>query len=112
MRFVTEISLVQSGHIQPTSIENRLVDVYREKPIRLVVKVAVPVKEHPKVKVPILTSKISSICNVPPRMQITNKFLLCRTKKPYWHVSIGIKYPKKTFIYKKVEVCTYKLRAG
>jgi len=43
-----EISLVQSGHIQPTSIENRLVDVYREKPIRLVVKVAVPVKEHPK----------------------------------------------------------------
>ena len=81
MRFVTEISLVQSGHIQPTSIENRLVDVYREKPIRLVVKVAVPVKEHPKVKVPILTSKISSICNVPPRMQITNKFLLCRTKK-------------------------------
>merc|ERR1719206_906215 len=44
-----EISLVQSGHIQPTSSsENKLVDVYREKPIRLVVKVAVPVKEHPK----------------------------------------------------------------
>ena len=29
-------------------------DVYREKPIRLVVKVAVPVKEHPKVKVKLL----------------------------------------------------------
>ena len=26
-----------------------MVDVYREKPIRLVVKVTVPVKEHPKV---------------------------------------------------------------
>ena len=47
----TEISMVQSGHIQPSSsLENKLVDVYREKPIRLVVKVAVPVKEHPKVK--------------------------------------------------------------
>ena len=46
----TEISMVQSGHIQPSSsLENKLVDVYREKPIRLVVKVAVPVKEHPKV---------------------------------------------------------------
>ena len=44
--------MVQSGHIQPTSsLENKLVDVYREKPIRLVVKVAVPVKEHPKVKI-------------------------------------------------------------
>lgn len=44
-----EISMVQSGHIQPSSsLENKLVDVYREKPIRLVVKVAVPVKEHPK----------------------------------------------------------------
>jgi len=41
--------MVQSGHIQPSSsLENKLVDVYREKPIRLVVKVAVPVKEHPK----------------------------------------------------------------
>ena len=27
-----------------------MVDVYREKPIRLVVKVTVPVKEHPKVR--------------------------------------------------------------
>ena len=29
-----------------------MVDVYREKPIRLVVKVTVPVKEHPKVRKP------------------------------------------------------------
>ena len=45
-----EISLVQSGAAPaaPAS-DTRMVDVYREKPIRLVVKVAVPVKEHPKV---------------------------------------------------------------
>lgn len=47
---VTEISLVQSGQSSlPTSCETQMVDVYREKPIRLVVKVSVPVKEHPKV---------------------------------------------------------------
>lgn len=31
--------------------ENRYVDIYREKPIRVAVKVLVPVKEHPKVSV-------------------------------------------------------------
>ena len=42
--------MVQSGQIQASpSSEIKMVDVYREKPIRLVVKVAVPVKEHPKV---------------------------------------------------------------
>ena len=47
---VSEISLVQSGQSSlPTSCETQMVDVYREKPIRLVVKVTVPVKEHPKV---------------------------------------------------------------
>merc|ERR1719232_1729225 len=44
-----EISLVQSGAANvPSSCETQMVDVYREKPIRLVVKVTVPVKEHPK----------------------------------------------------------------
>ena len=47
---ITEISLLQSGQSQaPTNCEVQMVDVYREKPIRLVVKVTVPVKEHPKV---------------------------------------------------------------
>ena len=47
---ITEISLLQSGQAQaPTNCEVQMVDVYREKPIRLVVKVTVPVKEHPKV---------------------------------------------------------------
>ena len=31
--------------------DRRLLDVYREKPVRLTVRIAVPVKEHPKVKV-------------------------------------------------------------
>ena len=46
----SEISLAQSGAASlPSSCETQMVDVYREKPIRLVVKVTVPVKEHPKV---------------------------------------------------------------
>lgn len=44
----TEIQRVQqSGKIPPR--ENRYVDIYREKQIRVNVKVLVPVKEHPKV---------------------------------------------------------------
>ena len=47
---LSEISLVQSGATNvPTGCDTQMVDVYREKPIRLVVKVMVPVKEHPKV---------------------------------------------------------------
>ena len=30
--------------------DRRLLDVYREKPVRLTVRIAVPVKEHPKVR--------------------------------------------------------------
>ena len=49
----SEISLAQSGAASlPSSCETQMVDVYREKPIRLVVKVTVPVKEHPKVRKP------------------------------------------------------------
>ena len=55
MLSLSEISLVQSGAAGlsiPSSCETQMVDVYREKPIRLVVKVTVPVKEHPKVRKP------------------------------------------------------------
>ena len=46
-----EIGLGQSGHAGPAlDSERRLLDVYREKPVRLTVRIAVPVKEHPKVK--------------------------------------------------------------
>ena len=46
-----EIGLCQSGHAGPAlDSERRLLDVYREKPVRLTVRIAVPVKEHPKVK--------------------------------------------------------------
>ena len=52
-----EISLLQSGQTQATPhCEGQMVDVYREKPIRLVVKVTVPVKEHPKVNTETLIS--------------------------------------------------------
>ena len=54
MLSLSEISLVQSGAAGlsiPSSCETQMVDVYREKPIRLVVKVTVPVKEHPKVQI-------------------------------------------------------------
>ena len=46
----SEIGLCQSGHAGPAlDSERRLLDVYREKPVRLTVRIAVPVKEHPKV---------------------------------------------------------------
>lgn len=38
----------QSGKIPPREL--RYVDIYREKQIRVTVKVLVPVKEHPKVR--------------------------------------------------------------
>ena len=49
--FSPEIGLCQSGHAGPAfDADRRLLDVYREKPVRLTVRIAVPVKEHPKVK--------------------------------------------------------------
>ena len=48
--FLPEITLCQSGHAGPAlDSDRRLLDVYREKPVRLTVRIAVPVKEHPKV---------------------------------------------------------------
>ena len=48
--FPPEINLCQSGHAGPAlDSDRRLLDVYREKPVRLTVRIAVPVKEHPKV---------------------------------------------------------------
>merc|ERR1711892_1002647 len=44
-----EVSNVQSGCVDVyESCDKRMLDVYREKPIRLTVKVQVPLKEHPK----------------------------------------------------------------
>jgi KH domain-containing RNA-binding signal transduction-associated protein 3 len=34
---------------KPYKPEHRYVDIYKDKPIKLVTKVLVPVKEHPKV---------------------------------------------------------------
>jgi hypothetical protein len=34
---------------KPLPKESKYVDIYREKPIRVAVKVLVPIKEHPKV---------------------------------------------------------------
>ena len=48
--FSPEITLCRSGHAGPAlDSDRRLLDVYREKPVRLTVRIAVPVKEHPKV---------------------------------------------------------------
>lgn len=59
---IPEISRVQSGGSKLGGLgylENRdpikYVDVYRERPIRLTVRVLVPVREHPKVRVAICT---------------------------------------------------------
>lgn len=41
---------------KPLKPETRYVDIYKEKPIKVVTKVLVPVKEHPKV---ILNFKLS-----------------------------------------------------
>lgn len=45
---IAEIAKVQSmGKIPPKDM--KYVDIYREKPIKVTVKVLVPVREHPKV---------------------------------------------------------------
>ncbi|XP_068084316.1 KH domain-containing, RNA-binding, signal transduction-associated protein 3 [Anabrus simplex] len=42
-----EVARIQSGG-KPLPKEGKYVDIYREKPIRVAVKVLVPIKEHPK----------------------------------------------------------------
>ena len=42
-----EIARIQRGG-KPPGRDTRIVDIYHEKPIRLSVRVVVPVKEHPK----------------------------------------------------------------
>lgn len=44
---VQEISRVQNGG-RPPGRENRLLDVYNEKPVRVSARILVPVKEHPR----------------------------------------------------------------
>lgn len=47
--FILPISEIQNAKASGKPYrDNRFVDVYREKQIRVVVKVIVPVKEHPK----------------------------------------------------------------
>ena len=48
---IAEISRVQCGGRPPGS-DTQYVDVYNEKPIRVVTRVIVPVKQHPKVTQP------------------------------------------------------------
>jgi KH domain-containing RNA-binding signal transduction-associated protein 3 len=43
-----EVARVQASG-KPLPKESKYVDIYREKPIRVAVKVLVPIKEHPKV---------------------------------------------------------------
>ena len=43
----SEIARIQRGG-KPPGRDTRIVDIYHEKPIRLSVRVIVPVKEHPK----------------------------------------------------------------
>jgi hypothetical protein len=75
---ISEIARIQSGG-KPPGRENRLVDIYHEKPIRLSVRVLVPVKEHPKV-----TAYISRWTDVvvvgPPPPQRTTAERNCRRK--------------------------------
>ena len=49
----SEISQIQNGILKNGASYKdsvKYVDVYRERPIRLTVRVLVPVREHPKVK--------------------------------------------------------------
>ena len=56
--FFSEIARVQSGRNGGSGVQYRepikYVDVYRERPIRLTVRVLVPVREHPKVCIPFI----------------------------------------------------------
>ena len=45
--YFLEIARIQRGG-KPPGRDTRIVDIYHEKPIRLIVRVVVPVKEHPK----------------------------------------------------------------
>lgn len=48
---IAEIVKVQSIGKTPQK-DVKYVDIYREKPIKVTVKVLVPVREHPKVRIP------------------------------------------------------------
>ena len=50
--FFSEISRLQAGGSKGAGFKDpiKYVDVYRERPIRLTVRVLVPVREHPKVR--------------------------------------------------------------
>jgi hypothetical protein len=57
----SEIARVQSGRNGGSGVQYRepikYVDVYRERPIRLTVRVLVPVREHPKVCIPFINTE-------------------------------------------------------
>lgn len=49
---LTEVAKAQAqAGGKPIKSENRYVDIYKEKPIKVVTKVLVPVKEHPRVSI-------------------------------------------------------------
>ena len=53
--YFSEISRLQAGGSKGAGFKDpiKYVDVYRERPIRLTVRVLVPVREHPKVRHPL-----------------------------------------------------------
>lgn len=59
--YFSEISRLQAGGSKGAGFKDpiKYVDVYRERPIRLTVRVLVPVREHPKV------SQYIILCNNP-----------------------------------------------
>lgn len=58
-----EIAKVQAmGKIPQKDV--KYVDIYREKPIKVTVKVLVPVREHPKVKSQNEISKVENLLSV------------------------------------------------
>ena len=49
--FILEIERVQSGGKINSKDDRKLVDVIKNKPLRLAAKVVVPVRDHPKVNI-------------------------------------------------------------
>lgn len=58
LHFIEVLKTQQLGRVPAR--ENKYVDIYREKPIKISVKVLVPVREHPKVIPTLLDLLISS----------------------------------------------------
>ena len=60
--YFSEISRLQAGGSRGAGFKDpiKYVDVYRERPIRLTVRVLVPVREHPKVSTKTIHNQLES----------------------------------------------------